>query len=121
MTNYAHWEKILTGWKKELDKRYIICYIKNVLFNVEVKMRQLLLPFIIFTALSCSISFADTINVSGPVSGTWSADTVLVIGEVRVPPGETLAIMPGVEVLFEVYCKFIVDSMATLIAVGDRG
>jgi len=61
---------------------------------------------------------ADFITVSGDVSGIWSADTVIVTAEVRVPPGETLQIMPGVEVLFQVYCKFIVDSAATLLAVG---
>jgi parallel beta-helix repeat protein len=35
-----------------------------------------------------------------------------------VPPGQSLTILPGVEVLFQVYCKLIVDSAATLRAVG---
>jgi hypothetical protein len=37
---------------------------------------------------------------------------------VRVPPGQSLTISPGVEVLFSVYCKLIVDTNATLHAVG---
>jgi len=63
---------------------------------------------------------ADIIYVQGDVSGTWAADTVMVTGEVRVPPGQTLVIQPGVKVLFQVYCKFIVDSAATLRAVGTE-
>ena len=65
-------------------------------------------------------AFADVIYVSGNVSGTWSADTVFVQGEVRVPQGQTLTIQPGVEVLFWGYYKFIVDSNATLIAMGTE-
>jgi len=61
---------------------------------------------------------ATIIYVSGDQTGTWSADTVIVTAEVRVPPGQSLTILPGVEVLFQVYCKLIVDSAATLLAVG---
>lgn len=78
---------------------------------------------VILISLALAIQFraaADIIYVSGDVSGTWSADTVIVTGEVRVPPGETLVIEPGVKVLFQVYCKFIVDSAATLLAVGTQ-
>ncbi|HEX7343839.1 MAG TPA: T9SS type A sorting domain-containing protein [bacterium] len=63
---------------------------------------------------------ADIIYVQGDVSGVWDVDSVIVTGEVRVPPGETLQIMPGVEILFQVYCKFIVDNNATLLAVGTE-
>jgi len=63
---------------------------------------------------------ADIIYVQGDVSGTWAADTVIVTAEVRVPPGQTLMIQPGVKVLFQVYCKFIVDNNATLLAVGTE-
>jgi len=63
-------------------------------------------------------SWATVIYVSGDQTGTWAADTVIVTAEVRVPPGQILTIQPGVEVLFSVYCKFIVDSAATLRAVG---
>jgi len=61
---------------------------------------------------------ASVIYVSGDQAGIWSADTVIVTGEVRVPPGQSLTVMPGVEVLFSVYCKLIVDSAATLRAIG---
>ncbi|TKJ41004.1 hypothetical protein CEE37_04895 [candidate division LCP-89 bacterium B3_LCP] len=59
--------------------------------------------------LNCSNAFAETITVSGNVSGTWSADTVLVVGDVRVPVDSTLTIEPGVEVVFRGYYKLIVN------------
>jgi len=63
----------------------------------------------------------DSHTVSGDVWGTWTApDTYYVIGEVRVPPESTLVIEPGVTVLFWSYYKFIVDSNATLLAVGTE-
>ncbi len=61
---------------------------------------------------------ADVIYVSGEVSGTWSADSVIVTGEVRIPPNESLTIAPGTQVLFQNMYKFIVDQNATLTAVG---
>ena len=78
---------------------------------------------IIAASMLFIMGFAETagatvIYVSGDQAGTWSADTVIVTGEVRVPPGQSLTIVPGVEVLFSVYCKLIVDSAATLRAVG---
>jgi len=75
------------------------------------------LIFLILLGLAVAAR-ADIIYVQGDVSGTWSADTVMVRGEVRVPPDSTLVIEPGVKVLFQVYCKLIVDSAATLRAVG---
>ena len=63
-------------------------------------------------------AWASVIYVSGDQTGTWSADTVIVTAEVRVPPGQSLTILPGVDVLFSVYCKLIVDNGATLRAVG---
>lgn len=64
---------------------------------------------------------AETITVSGDVYGTWSADTVIVMGELRVPPSLSLTIEPGVEVYFWTYGKLIVDSAATLTAIGTPG
>jgi predicted outer membrane repeat protein len=63
---------------------------------------------------------ADVMFVSGDVSGVWSADTVIVTDSVRVPPGETLTILPGVDVLFTSYYKFEVIDGATLHAVGTE-
>jgi hypothetical protein len=77
------------------------------------------LIFIILLSLAAATAArAETIYVQGDVSGTWSADSVIVTGEARVPPDSTLIIEPGVKVLFQVACKFIVNSNATLFAVG---
>jgi parallel beta-helix repeat protein len=83
-------------------------------------MKSLLLSFILAGLILAPITQATVIYVSGDVSGTWSADSVIVTAEVRVPPGQSLTIEPGVKVLFQVYRKFIVDSAATLIAVGTE-
>jgi predicted outer membrane repeat protein len=74
--------------------------------------------FVCFTLKSPQIANADIAYVSGDQTGTWSADTVIVMGDVRVPPGAALTIAPGVEVYFWVYSKIIVDSNAVLTAVG---
>lgn len=59
--------------------------------------------------------------VQGDVWGTWPGpDTVYVTGEIRVPPESTLVIEPAVLVVFEGHYKFVVDSGATLIAVGTK-
>jgi parallel beta-helix repeat protein len=63
---------------------------------------------------------AEVIFVSGDVTGVWDADTVVVADSVRVPAGETLTIMPGVDVLFTSYYKFEVLDDATLHAVGTE-
>ena len=56
---------------------------------------------------------ADIIYVSGDVCGVWSADTVMVMGEVRVPAGQALTVQPGVRVLFTGLYKFIVNGLLT--------
>ncbi|MBU0520548.1 T9SS type A sorting domain-containing protein [bacterium] len=61
-----------------------------------------------------------TITVSGNVSGVWYADTVKVVGEIVVPSWQSLTINPGVEVLFMGNYKLIVQSSATLHAVGTE-
>jgi parallel beta-helix repeat protein len=84
-------------------------------------MKSVLSIIAVTTTLVMSLAAsapATVIYVSGDQAGTWSADTVIVTAEVRVPPGQSLTILPGVEVLFSVYCKLIVDSAATLRAVG---
>jgi parallel beta-helix repeat protein/predicted outer membrane repeat protein len=62
---------------------------------------------------------ADIIYVSGDVTGVWSADTVIVTADVRIPTGSALFIQPGVEIYFWGYYKMIVDNYATLMAVGS--
>jgi len=79
--------------------------------------RTFILILLVLLSLSAP-AWASVIYVSGDQTGTWSADTVIVTAEVRVPPSMSLTILPGVEVLFSVYCKLIVDNGATLRAVG---
>jgi predicted outer membrane repeat protein len=83
-------------------------------------MKSLVSVLFCLAVFTFSTSHADVITVSGNVSGTWSADTVLVTGEALVPPGEVLEIMPGVQVLFTVNCKLIVQANSTLMAVGTE-
>ncbi|MDD2563485.1 MAG: choice-of-anchor Q domain-containing protein [Salinivirgaceae bacterium] len=53
------------------------------------------------TIFSLSLSAQTSIQVSGDVSGTWSADTVNVIDHIKVPLGADLIINPGVIVHFQ--------------------
>jgi hypothetical protein len=85
---------------------------------VEGTLKPLFTSILFLSFLSLNPVLADIITVSGDVSGTWSADTVLVVGEVRVPTDSTLTIEPGVKVIFQGHYKLIVDTLATLLAVG---
>ncbi|MFH1861269.1 MAG: right-handed parallel beta-helix repeat-containing protein, partial [bacterium] len=79
------------------------------------------LPVVFLFICCCGHSVrAETISVSGNVQGLWSADTVLVTGEIRIPSGASLTIRAGVNVLFQSYSKFIVDNGAALVAVGTN-
>ena len=64
-------------------------------------MKTLILMFVGLTLCSFTPALADVVYVCGDVSGVWSADTVLVTCEVRVPPGDTLIIEPGVKVILD--------------------
>ena len=68
--------------------------------------------------LSCS-SHALATEVSGDQSGTWTlaGSPYEMVGDVRVPPGETLAIEPGVTVIALGYYRLTVDQ-STLLAIG---
>jgi len=59
-------------------------------------------------------------EVSGDQSGVWRSENnpYEVVGEIRVPPGATLLIEPGVLVKFRGYYKFIVDSTAVFRSIG---
>jgi len=81
-------------------------------------MKKLVLLLVCLGLGGLTPALADVLWVCGDVSGVWSADSVIVYCEVRVPPGDTLIIEPGVKVIFWTYCKFIVDSGAVLRAVG---
>ncbi len=81
-------------------------------------MKPLFTSILFLTILSFNPVLADIITVSGDVSGTWSADTVLVVGEVQVPQGQALEISPGVKVLFNGYYRLRVLENAQLHANG---
>jgi hypothetical protein len=83
-------------------------------------MRALAIPILLWMALFPAIAFG--IEVSGDVWGTWSPvnNPYEVVGELRVPPESTLVIEPGVFVDFQGHYKFIVDSLATLLAIGTE-
>jgi hypothetical protein len=83
-------------------------------------LATVVLAFIAMGFCLARFANAEVIFVGGDVSGVWSADTVMVTDSVRVPPGESLTIMPGVEVCFLDYFRFTVDSGAELIAVGTE-
>jgi len=61
---------------------------------------------------------AQTIEVSGLQSGSWEADTILVVGDVRVE--ESLHIMSGTTVLFDGFYGIFVEKEAALEAVGTE-
>ncbi len=64
------------------------------------------------------IARASITLVSGEVSGVWSADSILVSGDIFVAAGNTLVIQPGVEVLFLDSFRFDIGNGALLQAVG---
>ena len=62
------------------------------------------------------------VQVSGDVWGEWTPNNnpYEVVGELRVPPESTLIINPGCYLDFKGHYKFIVDSIATLRAIGTE-
>jgi len=82
-------------------------------------MKRSLLIIMCFVIWLTSYVRADHIEVCGDVSGVWSVDTVIVFCDVRIPPGDTLIIQPGVLVLFHGYHKITVDTGAVFQAVGN--
>jgi hypothetical protein len=53
--------------------------------------------------------YADHVTVQGEVSGEWSADTVLVAGDLSIINGQNLVIQPGTHVIFTGSFVFDVD------------
>jgi hypothetical protein len=84
-------------------------------------VKPLFTSILFLTFLSLNPVLAETITVSGDVSGTWSADTVLVVGDIELPAGLALTIVPGVIVIFDGYYSFTINSGAVLTAVGTSG
>jgi hypothetical protein len=77
-------------------------------------------PFIMIFAISIMPQVAKAIEVSGDVSGTWIPDNnpYLVVGDLAVPQGLSLSILPGCHIEFRGYYQFVIDSLATLTALG---
>jgi parallel beta-helix repeat protein len=81
-----------------------------------------ILVFVSVFAVLLSSAPGDAVEVSGDQWGTWTRDNSPydVVGQVRVPPGSTLVIEPGVLVNFKGHYKLIVDNLATLVAEGTE-
>ena len=77
-----------------------------------------ILPFLLLTLASIN-SAATSIEVSGPVSGTWDADTVLVMGDLLVPDGQTLTIAPGSRIIC--WSHFRINIQGRILAEGNSG
>lgn len=65
-----------------------------------MKARFIFLLLILAATFTSRLT-ADSIAVSGMVSGTWDVDTVQVVGNILVREAETLEILPGTLVLFQ--------------------
>jgi hypothetical protein len=64
-------------------------------------------------------SLATSVIVTGDVNGSWTADTVLVEGNLVIPQGETLVISPGTFIQFQSYYR--IDVMGSIKAIGLPG
>ena len=74
---------------------------------------------LLFAFLLCSLfAKAQTIEVSGPQSGRWEADTILITNNVVVQ--DSLSIMPGTTVLFDGFFNITVGNNAMLNALGTQ-
>lgn len=80
-------------------------------------MKRLFVIPIFLLALASLNSNATSIEVSGPVSGTWNTDTVLVMGDIMVPDGQTLTITPGSRIICWSHFKIAVQGR--ILAIGN--
>ncbi|GAB4297278.1 MAG: hypothetical protein Kow0098_21370 [Ignavibacteriaceae bacterium] len=54
---------------------------------------------------------ATSVQVSGNISGTWSADTIIVSSDITLPAGNYLKILPGTKIFFSNGTRFIVEGI----------
>ncbi|TKJ41085.1 hypothetical protein CEE37_05305 [candidate division LCP-89 bacterium B3_LCP] len=96
---------------------------KHVNNNQEAQMKKYLFMLIAVTVCMTCVGVSYATNVTGPVYGNWtsSGSPYNVIGNINVPTDSTLTIAAGVDVIFQGYFKFMVDSNATLLACGVEG
>lgn len=66
----------------------------------------------------CAVTKGQTVDVSGPQSGVWDADTIRVVGDVQVV--DSLSITPGTTVLFDKFYSILVSNGASLKAMGTK-
>ncbi|RJP79802.1 MAG: T9SS C-terminal target domain-containing protein [Candidatus Zixiibacteriota bacterium] len=80
-------------------------------------------PLASLVAISLPFLLSATEIPSGPVSGAWPAagNPYLVQGDIFVPPGQTLQIHPGVQVIFQGHYTLEVSGGAVLEAAGTPG
>lgn len=74
------------------------------------------LSLLLLITMVCSVVKAQTVMVSGKQSGTWDADTVLVVGDIDVEG--SLEVLPGTLVLFDSYWRISVADGAEFSALG---
>jgi len=75
---------------------------------------------VLFPALLTGLKLmATSIIVTGNVSGSWTADTVFVEGNLTIPQGEILVITPGTFIQFQSY--FRIDVSGSIKASGLPG
>lgn len=74
--------------------------------------------FLLSLLLTSFIAQAQTITVSGPQSGVWEADTILVADDVVVQ--ESLNIAAGTTIVFDGFYSICVNEDATLNALGTE-
>jgi predicted outer membrane repeat protein len=95
-----------------------------ILAATNDKIREIIMRRTIFClfvlGLTASQAHADHITVSGNVSGVWDVDTVLVVGDITVPAGQSLTIQPGVKVLFGGYFLMNVQTAGLITASGTQ-
>lgn len=87
----------------------------------QAKLLSLSHDFVIaafFVICTAPITQASQITVSGYVYGTWEADTVLVTGDIQLPPDNVLTINAGTKVLFDGNWQFRIDEYAQITAMG---
>ena len=77
-------------------------------------MKKMLFTFTAWCFLMAT--HAQTVQVSGPQSGVWEADTVLVTGDIDVE--SSLEVLPGTVVLFDSYYMISVADGAECSALG---
>jgi PKD repeat protein len=81
----------------------------------------ILIAILSLVVMAPALASTPTTVPGGDVSGIWDAagSPYLIEGDITVPSGATLAIEPGVEVLFQGWYSLTVNG--TLIADGDEG